>query len=172
MSSTSSVTNDMKTVRYVLLAALVATVFLTTYSLASAGNDQGYSATSALGGPSAIQEGGSAPAGAGEACGCCPPAGGGQAVEGEAVVEGGVQRIAVDAQSGFNPNVIRAKAGIPLEITFSEAYGCMAQVVSRDLGFFEDLTTGPKTIGLPALEAGEYAFSCGMEMVFGSIVVE
>lgn len=170
MSSTSSVRSDMKTVRHVLLAALVVAVFLTSYSLASAGSGQGYPAGS-QGGPGAVQTGENAQSGAGEACGCCPPAGA-QAVEGEAVVEGAVQRISVDARSGFNPNVIRAKAGIPLEITFSEAYGCMAQVMSRDLGFFEDLTTGPKTIELPALEAGEYGFACGMEMVFGTIIVE
>jgi plastocyanin domain-containing protein len=28
------------------------------------------------------------------------------------------------------------------------------------------------TVELPALEAGEYEFSCGMAMVFGKIVVE
>jgi len=45
-------------------------------------------------------------------------------------------------------------------------------VQSNDLGFSEDLTAGPKTVKLAALEPGTYAFSCGMEMVFGKIVVE
>ena len=31
---------------------------------------------------------------------------------------------------------------------------------------------GSATVKLPALQKGEYAFSCGMEMVFGKIVVE
>ncbi len=44
--------------------------------------------------------------------------------------------------------------------------------MSKDLNFFEDLTTGAKTVKLPALQKGDYAFSCGMEMVFGKIVVE
>ena len=44
--------------------------------------------------------------------------------------------------------------------------------MSKDLNFFEDLTSGAKTVKLPALQAGTYAFSCGMQMVFGSIVVE
>jgi plastocyanin domain-containing protein len=48
----------------------------------------------------------------------------------------------------------------------------MAEVMSQELGFFEDLQSGPRTIAIPALEAGEYGFSCGMEMVFGAIVAE
>ncbi|HET6497771.1 MAG TPA: cupredoxin domain-containing protein [Coriobacteriia bacterium] len=162
----------MRTVRNVLLAALVATVFLTSYSLATAWSGQGSPTATTVSGPGVNQAGGFAQSGAGVACGCCPPAGGGQAVEGRTVVEGDVQRISVDASVGYNPNVIRATAGVPLEITFSQGSGCMAQVFSRDLGFFEDLTTGPKTIQIPALQPGEYGFACGMEMVFGSIVVE
>ncbi len=119
-------------------------------------------------------------AGAGSGCGGssggngggCGGGGSGEPIEGATTVEGDVQRISVDTSAGYDPNVIRARAGVPIEITFSEGYGCMAQVMSRDLGFYEDLTTGSKTVALPALEAGEYGFSCGMEMVFGTIVVE
>jgi hypothetical protein len=31
--------------------------------------------------------------------------------------------------------------------------------MSQDLNFFEDLTSGPKTVKLPALEKGEYSFT-------------
>ena len=41
-----------------------------------------------------------------------------------------------------------------------------------DLGFSEDLSSGPKTIKLGALKAGTYAFTCGMQMVTGTIVVK
>jgi len=159
----------MTTVRYVLIAALVAAVFFVSYSIAIGLNRPDDSAAGLV--ASSAQPGtGSAAGGAG--CACCGNSGSGETVEGQTVIEGDVQRISVDASAGYNPNVIRATAGIPIEITFSQGSGCMAEVMSRDLGFFEDLTAGPKTISLPALTAGEYGFSCGMEMVFGTIVVE
>ena len=68
--------------------------------------------------------------------------------------------------------VVKLQAGVPAEITFGQGYGCLAEVMSRDLGFFEDLRSGPRTIALEPLESGTYDFSCGMEMVFGQIVVE
>ena len=61
---------------------------------------------------------------------------------------------------------------MPAEITFGQSSGCTAQVVSTELGFSEDLTAGPKVVKLPALDKGTYAFTCGMRMVFGKIVVE
>lgn len=126
-------------------------------------------------GPGAASAGASAAGG----CACCggggaPTAGGvtGSPVEGTAKLDGGVQRIAVDVTTVYNPNVIKLKAGVPAEITFSGAQGCTGQVISNDLGFSEDLTTGPKTVKLSNLKPGEYAFSCGMSMVFGKVVVE
>jgi hypothetical protein len=159
--------NTNRTVRYVLIAALVATAFFVSYSIAVGLNRPDYDPAAAI---VAGTQPGTGVGGAG--CACCGNSGSGETVEGQTAVEGDVQRISVDASAGYNPNVIRATAGIPIEISFSQGSGCMAQVMSRDLGFFEDLTTGPKTIKLPALAAGEYGFSCGMEMVFGTIVVE
>ena len=171
--STSAKTDDrMTTVRYALVAALVATAFFVTYSFAVANNNDYDPAGQASTGLVQSAPGTDAGAAGGAGCACCGPTGSGEPVEGTTTVEGDVQRISVDASAGYDPNVIRATAGVPLEITFSQGSGCMAQVMSRDLGFFEDLTGGPKTIKLPALEAGEYGFSCGMEMVFGTIVVE
>ena len=84
-----------------------------------------------------------------------------------------VQAITVDLSQGYyQPNVIKLAAGVPTQLTFGQGSGCLAQIMSKDLGFFEDLTAGPVTINLPALDAGEYSFACGMEMVFGKIVVE
>jgi len=109
------------------------------------------------------------------ACACCGGnTGTGETIEGAAVVENGVQKIAVDASNGYNPNVIKLAAGIPAEITFAGGTGCLGQVMSEDFGFFEDLTTGAKTVRIEAdqLQPGEYGFSCGMQMVFGTIIVE
>lgn len=108
------------------------------------------------------------------ACACCTNSGTGETVEGAAAVEGDVQRISVDATNGYDPNVIRLTAGVPAEITFSQASGCMAEVMSEDLDFYADLTGGPQTVRIEAdaLQPGEYSFSCGMQMVFGTIIVE
>lgn len=89
------------------------------------------------------------------------------------ITESGVQRISVDVSNGyFDPTVIRASAGIPLELTFGEGSGCMAQVAFPEFDIVKDLTRGGAAVELPALEPGEYGFSCGMSMVFGSLVVE
>jgi plastocyanin domain-containing protein len=88
------------------------------------------------------------------------------------VLEGGVQKVAVDVGSVYTPNAIKLKAGVPAEITFGQSQGCTQIVESADLGFSEDLSSGPKTVKLQGLQPGTYAFSCGMQMVFGQIVVE
>jgi len=90
-----------------------------------------------------------------------------------ATVTGGVQKISVDLSKGYyDPASIALKAGVPAEITFSRSSGCTGQVISEDLGFSQDLTTGAKTVKLPALKAGRYSFHCGMNMVFGTITVQ
>ncbi len=134
----------------------------------------------ASGTPGAAFAGGSGPVateaaygGGSEAGGSCACGGGaGEPIEGSAVLEGDVQRITVDTANGYDPNVIKLAAGVPTEITFKQAYGCLAEVMSQDLGFFEDLTNGDVAIALPPLEPGQYGFSCGMQMVSGTIVVE
>jgi plastocyanin domain-containing protein len=123
--------------------------------------------------PGRVPQRASGAAPAAPACACCSGAAEQPTVEKRAVVEGGVQRITVDVSGGFfDPNVIRLKAGLPAEVTFTEGAGCLAQVMSDDLGFFEDLTRGGATVRLDALQPGRYQFSCGMRMVFGTIVVE
>ncbi len=108
-------------------------------------------------------------------CACCNGATSAETIEKSAAIEGDVQRITVDTSKGYyDPNVIRLAAGIPAEITFTRASGCLAQVESPDLGFSEDLTSSAVTIRIDAarLTPGTYGFNCGMQMVFGTIIVE
>ena len=172
------------TVRMIIIGVLVVGAFFGAYRFASAKNGLASNPTrgvvaSAQGAATKNSGTGSAGADAAAGCACCdgsstPAVNGvsGTVVEGVATLSGGVQAIAVDVTSVYNPNVIKLKAGIPAEITFSQSSGCTAQVQSADLGFSEDLSGGPKTVKLPVLKAGTYAFSCGMNMVFGKIVVE
>jgi hypothetical protein len=174
MSKQNTATGNTKTMRYLAVAAIIVVAFFASYQFATAtsNTDQAgtqYAAQPAYNDATGASAGGDAAGG----CACCSTGGSGEAVEGAAVVEGdGVQRIAVDATNGYNPNVIVLEAGTPAEITFSEGYGCMAEVMSADLGFFEDLQSGPRTVALEGLAPGTYDFSCGMEMVFGQVVVQ
>lgn len=82
------------------------------------------------------------------------------------------QKVSVDLSRGkFDPSTIHLKAGVPADITFGRGGGCLASVHSSSLGFDVDVTSGPKTVHLGPLKPGTYSFSCGMNMVFGSVVV-
>lgn len=175
--STNQTTATPNGMRYLIVAVLVAGAFFGAYRFAAArGADSPAPATAGL----AAATGTPATAAAGGAgCACCgssaPTENGltGDEVRGEAANSGDVQTISVDLSKGYyEPNAIVLKAGVPAEITFGQGSGCTAQVMSQELGFFEDLTAGPRTVTLPALEKGEYPFCCGMQMVFGKIVVE
>ena len=174
VAATAIATTSQRT-KLIAFAVLVAAAFMLSYSYASAqSNDSagdtgtGFLAQAAGGGCAMSGSGGSGGGGGG----CC--GGGGPAVEGATVVEGAVQRIAVDTSTGsFNPNVIKAKAGVPIVIDFSQAPGgCLSGVYFPDFGIDEDLTAGGKTVELPALDPGEYTFYCQMQMVSATIVVE
>lgn len=168
MNATATSTRALRIVA-ILTIALVA--FVATYSIANAANGPARTAA-----PSSGQASPAAFAGdssASPACACCGGAASSEPVEGSATLDGDVQRITVDTSAGFyNPNIIALTAGVPAEITFTSASGCLAQVMSEDLGFFEDLTAGDVTVRLDGLQPGTYEFSCGMQMVFGTIIVE
>jgi len=172
----SDTTNTKKNgLRYFVLAALLVGAFFGAYQFAQARNAGDAQTASGASIPADPAASGDAAAG----CSCCgstaPTQDGvtGEPTEGVAEIAGDVQTVSVDLSQGYyQPNVLKLKAGVPAQITFGQSSGCTAQVGSKDLGFFEDLTAGPATVDLPALEAGEYSFSCGMEMVFGKIVVE
>lgn len=166
--------------KMVVVAALVLTAFISSYNFAAAKSVARAAGTNAggglIGGATAAAAGGGCgmSGGAGGGGGGCCGGGGGAPVEGQTAVQGTVQKIAVDTSTGsFNPNVIKAKAGVPIEIAFSQSPGgCLSGVLFPDFGIQEDLTAGPKTVKLPALEKGEYTFYCQMQMVSAKIVVE
>jgi plastocyanin len=136
----------------------------TSYGSGASGSGTGSPATGGLTGAGGCCGGGSATSADGVT---------GATAEGAATLAGGVQKISVDVSTGtYNPNVIKLKAGVPAEVTFANGTGCTGQVQSQALNFSADMTNGPATVKLPALKAGTYSFYCGMQMVFGKIVVE
>jgi plastocyanin len=191
-TKTNAKSND--SLRWVLVVGLVLVAFFGAYKFASARSglssgvaaaQAGVRATSAqaaagaAGSASRATSGQTGAASSGAGCACCggggaPTTGGvtGPPTTGTASVAGGVQKVSVEVTTVYNPNTIKLKAGVPAEITFSRAQGCTQVVQSIDLGFSEDLSAGPKTVKLDGLRPGTYAFSCGMQMVFGKIVVE
>lgn len=167
--TTTKPTADATFVRYAVVVLFVLIAFFASYRFALAARGDAGAPT-----PGSVQGSASAdPNAAGAACACCGTGGSTTPVEGAATTDAdGIQRITVNTDGSYDPNVIKLVAGVPAEITFKAASGCMGQVMSEQLGFYEDLTTGDKTVKLDGLDAGTYEFSCGMQMVFGQIVVE
>lgn len=183
------------TTRYVLVGALIVAAFFGAYKFAAARGAQAQSAAVQTAAASAYVASGAAGSsvqsgagvatgstGTGGSCcggtatggsgGCCGGGSGSQQqVAGTAQQSGGVQKISVQVTTQYSPNVLELKAGVPAEITFSQAQGCTSLVQSRSLGFAEDLSTGAKTVKLQGLQPGTYDFECGMNMVHGTIVV-
>lgn len=85
-----------------------------------------------------------------------------------------VQEVNVEVAGGYKPNVVNLKKGVPAKISFTitNDQGCLDVVHSKDLGFEEDLPIDvTKTVDVPTDKAGEYNFSCGMDMFFGKVVI-
>ena len=86
---------------------------------------------------------------------------------------GSGQALTVDTASGsFAPSRLTAEAGKPIEITFGQGSGCLAEVVFPELNIRQSLEGGPVTVKLPALKPGTYTFACGMDMDRGTLVVQ
>jgi plastocyanin domain-containing protein len=88
----------------------------------------------------------------------------------------GSQEITVEVANGvYSPNVIRAKAGMPLRlhVVVRGAHACSTRLLVPDLKLeFELPVSGTADLTLPPAKAGSYLFTCGERMVKGSIVLE
>lgn len=89
--------------------------------------------------------------------------------------EGGVQEIKVTVKGGYSPDVIVVKQGTPVRLDFyrDETASCSETVVFGDFGIARELPAFKTTsIELTPERAGEYTFTCGMNMLRGKLVVE
>ncbi|GIP70690.1 MULTISPECIES: cupredoxin domain-containing protein [Lactiplantibacillus] len=85
------------------------------------------------------------------------------------------QNININVNGKYEPAEVTVKQGVPAQLTFTRTstQGCLEHVHSTDLGFATDLPIDqPQTVTIPTDQAGEFTFSCGMDMVSGKVVVQ
>jgi len=88
---------------------------------------------------------------------------------------GGIQEVDVTVKGGYQPSAIVAKAGRPLRLNFTrrESTPCGEEVVLPEFGRRAHLPEN-QTVGIEITppKAGEYEFTCGMNMYKGRLIVE
>ncbi|UQS85917.1 cupredoxin domain-containing protein (plasmid) [Nicoliella spurrieriana] len=85
------------------------------------------------------------------------------------------QVVTVTVDGGYQPAVVNLKQGVPAKLAFvrKSEQGCLDTVQSTDLGFNTELPLNQtKTVSVDTAQAGEFTFSCGMNMVSGKVVVK
>ena len=93
----------------------------------------------------------------------------------EATVRGNVQEVEVTVKGGYSPNLIRVREGVPLRSVFDrqESGECTSRVVFPDFKVNARLPAFKQTaVEFTPDRSGEFDFACGMNMVFGTLVVE
>ena len=83
-------------------------------------------------------------------------------------------RITIVVDGGYAPDLILAKRGAPLTLVFDrrDTGPCTDEIVFPDFGVRRALPSGQRTeISIVPPRAGEFSFSCGMNMLHGKIRV-
>lgn len=91
-----------------------------------------------------------------------------------AAADGLPQDITIAVRGGYEPATIRVRRGVPVRLTFDrqESSGCSEEVVFPDLGVKRFLPAFARTtIELLPQQVGTFAFTCGMGMLKGRLVV-
>jgi Cu+-exporting ATPase len=82
--------------------------------------------------------------------------------------------VTVVVEGGYSPDLILARRGVPLRLVFDrrDSSPCTDEIVLPDFGVRRALAANAKTVVeiLPE-KAGEFPFSCGMNMLHGRIRV-
>lgn len=88
----------------------------------------------------------------------------------------GEKDLVITVENGtYSPSRIKVPAGLAVEIKFirKDQSPCAETLLIPDLQISDTLPLNKlKTIQLPALAAGEYAFHCQMQMYRGQITVQ
>lgn len=92
----------------------------------------------------------------------------------QATIAGPAQDITIAVRGGYEPATVQVRRGVPVRLTFDrqETSGCSEEVVFPDLGVKRFLPAFARTtIELLPQQAGTFAFTCGMGMLKGRLVV-
>jgi Cu+-exporting ATPase len=87
----------------------------------------------------------------------------------------GPQTITVVVQGGYKPDLIVARRGVPLRMIFDrrEESPCSDEIVLPEFGIRRALPAHARTeLSITPERAGEFEFTCGMNMLHGKILVE
>ncbi len=91
------------------------------------------------------------------------------------VAASGVQEVKVTVKGGYDPDVIVVRKDQPVRLDFyrDETASCSDRVIFGDFGIARDLPAFKTTsIEFTPEKAGEFTFTCGMNMMRGKLVVE
>lgn len=89
--------------------------------------------------------------------------------------ESGVQEIKVTVKGGYAPDVIVVRKGIPVRLDFyrDETASCSEEIIFGDFDIARQLPAFKTTaIDFTPEKAGEFTFTCGMNMMRGKLIVE
>ena len=89
--------------------------------------------------------------------------------------EGGVQELRITVKGGYSPDLIVVKQGRPVKLDFyrDETASCSEEVIFGDFGIARPLPAFKTTsIEFTPDKAGEFTFTCGMNMLRGKLIVE
>ena len=89
--------------------------------------------------------------------------------------QGGVQHVKITVKGGYAPDLIVVKQGRPVRLDFyrDETASCSEEVIFGDFGIARPLPAFKTTaIEFTPDKAGEFTFTCGMNMIRGKLVVE
>ena len=92
-----------------------------------------------------------------------------------AVGAGGVQEVKVRVKGGYDPDVIVVQKDRPVRLDFyrDETASCSDTVVFGDFGIARPLPAFQTTpVEFTPQKAGEFTFTCGMNMMRGKLIVE
>lgn len=85
------------------------------------------------------------------------------------------QNVNITVAGGYQPAVVKLQKDVPATLTFTRtnAQGCLDVVHSKSLHFEKNLPLNEsQTVTVATDKAGEYEFSCGMDMFKGKVVIE
>jgi len=88
---------------------------------------------------------------------------------------GGVQAVQVRVKDGYDPDVIVVEKGRPVRMEFyrDETASCSDTVLLGDFGIARPLPAFQTTsVEFTPEKAGEFTFTCGMNMLRGKLIVE